>query len=76
MKVCIWSKEPSLGLGLCVSVISVGMRVSSCITLSVLLEKFTFIVTHSRSEIGWSGLLKCLATGSPLLLSWILFCYC
>ena len=40
---------------------------------SALLEKFPFNITHSRSEIEWSGLLKCRATGSPLLLSRILF---
>ena len=37
------------------------------------LEKSPFNITHSRSQIDWSDLLKCLATGSPLLLSWILF---
>ena len=35
-----------------------------------------FNITHSRSEIEWAGLLKCLATGSPLLLSRRLFCDC
>ena len=32
-----------------------------------------FNITHSRSEIEWFGLLKCLATGSPLLLCQMLF---
>ena len=41
-----------------------------------LLEKSPFNITHSRSDIEWSGLLKCLATGSPLLLSRMLFCDC
>ena len=52
------------------SVLNLRMRVCSAINLSVLL------VTHSRSEIEWSGLLKCLATGSPLWLSRMLFCHC
>ena len=34
----------------------------------------TFNITHSRSEIEWSGLMKCLAIGNILLLSWILLC--
>ena len=51
------------------------MRVCS-INLSVLLEKSPFNVAHSRSEIEWFGLLKCLTTGSPLLLSQMLFCDC
>ena len=46
----------------CVSVFNLRMRVCSSINLSVLLE-------YSRSEIEWPGLLKCQATGSPLLLS-------
>ena len=50
------------------SVFNLQMRVCSSITLSVLLEKSRFNITHSRSKIEWSGLLKCLATGSPLLL--------
>ena len=50
------------------SVFKLRMRVCSSINLSVLLEKPPFNITHSRSEIEWSGLLKCLATGSPLLL--------
>ena len=58
---------------LCVSVFSLRRRVGSSINLSVLLEKCPFNITHSRSEIKWSGLLKCLATGSPLLLSRMLF---
>ena len=52
------------------------MRVCSSINLSVLLEKSPFNMTNSRSEIEWSGSLKCLATGSPLLLSRMLFCDC
>ena len=49
----------------------------SSINLSVLFEKSSFNITHSRSEIEWSSLLKCLATGSPcLLLSRMLFCDC
>ena len=55
------------------SVLGLRMRVCSCITLPVPLEKSPFDITHSRSEIEWSGLMKCLATGSALLLSWILF---
>ena len=44
------------------------MKVCSLINMSVvLLEKSPFNITHSRSEIEWSGLLKCLATVSPLL---------
>ena len=49
------------------------MRVCSSINLSVLLEKSPFNITHSRSKIEWSSLLKCLATSSPLLLSLMLF---
>ena len=60
----------------CVSVLNLRIRVCSCINLSALLEKSPFNITHSRSEIEWSGLLKCLATGSPLLLSRMLFCDC
>ena len=56
------------------SVFKLRMSVRSSINLSVLLEKSPFIITHSRSQIEWSGLLKCLATGSPLLLSRMLFC--
>ena len=41
------------------------MRVCSSINLSVLSEKSPFIITQSRSQIEWSGLLKCLATGIP-----------
>ena len=44
--------------------------------MNLLLEKSPFNITHSRTQIEWSGLLKCLATGSPLLLSWMLFCDC
>ena len=54
------------------SVFNLPMRVCSSITLSALLEKPPFNITHSRSEIEWSGLLKCPATGSSLLLSHIL----
>ena len=57
----------------CVSVFNLPMRVCSSINLSVLLKKSPFNIMYSRSEIEWSGLLKCLATGSPLLLSRILF---
>ena len=49
------------------------MTACSSINQSVLLEKSPFNITNSRSEIEWSGLLKCLATGSPLLLSRMLF---
>ena len=55
------------------SVFNLRMRVCSSINLSVLLEKSPFNITHSSSQIEWSGLLKCLATGSPLLLSRMLF---
>ena len=58
------------------SVFNLRMRVCSSINLSVLLEKSPFNITHSRSQIEWSGLLKCLATGSPLLVSRMLFCDC
>ena len=58
---------------MCVSVFNLPMRVCSSINLSVLLEKSPFNGTHSRSQIEWSSLLKCLATGSPLLLSGMLF---
>ena len=36
-------------------------------------REFPFNITHSRSEIELSGLLKCLATGSSLLLSLMFF---
>ena len=52
------------------------MRVCSSINQSVLLEKSPFYIACSRSEIEWSGVLKCLATGSPLMLSLMLFCDC
>ena len=58
----------------CVSVFNLPMRVCFSINLSVLLEKSHDNIMHSRSEIVWSGLLKCLATGSLLLLSLMLFC--
>ena len=57
----------------CVSVFNLRMRVCPSINLSVQLEKFPFNITHSRSEIEWSGMLTCLATGSPLMLSRMLF---
>ena len=57
----------------CVSVLNLPIRICSCINLSELLEKSPFNITHSRSEIEWSSLLKCLSTGSPLLLSRMLF---
>ena len=57
----------------CVSVLHLRIRVCSCINLSALLEKSPFNITHSRSEIELSDLLKYLATGSPLLLSRMLF---
>ena len=40
------------------SVYDLQMIVCSSITLSVLLEKFPFNTTHSRSEIEWPGLLN------------------
>ena len=55
------------------SVFNLRLRVCSSINMSALLEKSPFNITHSRSQIEWSGLLKCLATGSPLLLSPMLF---
>ena len=58
------------------SVFKLRMRVCSSINLCVLLEKSPFNITHSRSEIEWSGLLKCLATGSPSLLYRMFFCDC
>ena len=58
------------------SVFNFRMRVCSSINLSALLEKSPFNITYSRSEIVGSGMLKCLATGSPLLLSRMLFCDC
>ena len=60
-----------LGLG-GVLVCKFQMRVYSSINLSVL-EKSPFNISHSRSLIEWSSLLKCLATGSPLLLSDVFF---
>ena len=57
---------------LCVSVFNLRMRVCSSINVFVLLEKSPSNITHSRSEIEWSGLLKCLATGSSSLLSRVL----
>ena len=57
----------------CVSVFNLRMRVCSSINLSAFIEKSSFNITHSRSQIEWPGLLKCLATGSPLLLSRMFF---
>ena len=57
----------------CVSVFNLRMRVCSPINMSVLIEKSHFNVKHSRSQIEWSDLLKCLATDSPLLLSRMLY---
>ena len=72
---CKVQESLNLYLGL-VSVFNLGMKVRSSINLSVLLEKSLFKITHSRSQIEWSIMLKCLATGSPLLLSLMLFCDC
>ena len=58
------------------SVFNLRMRVCSSIALPVPLEKYSFNIRHSRSEIEWSGLLKCLAIGSHLFLSRMLFCDC
>ena len=44
----------------CVSVFNLPMRVCSSINRSVLLEKSPFNITHSRSHIEWSGVLKLL----------------
>ena len=55
------------------SAVNFQIRVCSSINLSELLDKSPFNITHSRSEMEWSGLLKCLATGSPLLLSRMFF---
>ena len=57
----------------CVSVLNLRIRVCSCINLFESLAKSPFNIRHSRSEIEWSDLLKCLATGRPLLLSRMLF---
>ena len=58
------------------SVYNLRMRVCSSINLSVLLEMSPISIIHSMSQIERSGMLKCLATGSPLLLSRMLFCDC
>ena len=50
------------------SVFNLPMIACSSINLFVLLEKSPFNIRQSRSEIEWSGLLKCQVTGSPLLL--------
>ena len=76
VEVRVWCKKVMSWLRPCVSVFNLRMRVCSSITVSALLEKFPFNITHSRSQIVWSGLLKCLATGSPLLLFRMLFCDC
>ena len=55
------------------TVFNLRMRVCSSINLFALLVKSPFNITHSRSQIERPGLLKCLATGSPLLLSRMLF---
>ena len=47
----------------CVSVFNLRMRVCPSINLSVLLEKSPFRITHSRSDIEWSELLKRLDQG-------------
>ena len=49
------------------SVFNLRMRVCSSFSLSVLLDRSPFNITHSSLTIVWSGLLKCLATGSHLL---------
>ena len=54
------------------SVFNLQMRVCSSTSLPVLLEMSPFNIAHSRSDIEWSSLLKCLASGSPLLFSRIL----
>ena len=59
-----------------VSVFNLWMRVLSSINQSVLLEKSPFNKTHSRSLIGWSGMLKIIATGSTLLLFRMFHCNC
>ena len=43
----------------CVSVLSTWIRVCSCISLSVRLGKLPFNITHSRSEMELSGVMKC-----------------
>ena len=58
---------------LCVSIFNFQMWVCSSINMSVLLAKSPFNISHSRSQIEWSPLLKCLATGSPLLLTLYIF---
>ena len=62
--------------GPCESVFNFQMRVCSSINLSVLLEKYLFNITHSRSEIVWSCVLNYPTAGSPLSLSRWLFCDC
>ena len=67
----------NLGMRVCSSIfVLLSFYLCSSITLSVLLEKSPFNITHSRSEIEWSSLLMCLVTGSAFLLSVILFCDC
>ena len=65
----------SLGISL-VSVFNLRMIFCSSINHSVLLEKSPFNITHSRSVIGLSGMLKCIATGSPLSLFRMFHCNC
>ena len=55
----MYREQKSLSLGLSQDVY--WMRVCSCITLSVILEKYPFNITHSRLEIEWCTLLKCTA---------------
>ena len=70
VEVCVWCKKVYvLVKSVCVGIQVAKMRFCSSINQSVLLEKSSFIVAQSRSQIEWSGLLKCLSTGSPLLLS-------
>ena len=76
VEVCVRLKKFKSWSRPCVSVFNLRMRVCSSINLSALLEKSSFNITHSWSQIEWPGLLKCMATGSPLILSRMLFCDC
>ena len=58
------------------SIFNLRMRVSSSINLYVLLEKSPLNIAHSRSEIGWSGLLKCIFSDITWLLSRMFLCDC
>ena len=49
------------------------MRVCSSVNVCMLLEKTPFNIKHSGTEIEWSGMLKCQATGSLLLFPRIIF---